>query len=193
MRELSKKIEALLFWRGEPVSIKKLSEWLTISAAEIEDALRELDGALASRGIVLMRNEDDVMLGTAPELSELVETLAKEELNRDIGKAGLETLSIVAYFGPITRSEIDYIRGVNSTFVLRSLLIRGLVERVQNKDDQRSFLYKPTFELLSYLGIKDLKNLPEYEVARAELEAFKKAQAERDEAEKNADVSASTK
>ncbi|HEY4498607.1 MAG TPA: SMC-Scp complex subunit ScpB, partial [Candidatus Paceibacterota bacterium] len=131
-----------------------------------------------------VRKEDEVMLGTAPELSELIQTLTKEELSKDLGKAGLETLSIILYFGPITRSEIDYIRGVNSTFVLRTLLIRGLIERVQNKADQRSFLYKPTFELLSHLGIKDIQHLPEYKVARNELEAFRKAQSERDESEK---------
>ena len=187
MTDLHKKIEAVLFWRAEPVSIKRLSEWLKTPAGEIQNALTELETSLSTRGIVLVKKEDEVMLGTTPEASDLIESLAKEELNRDLGKAGLETLSIILYFGPITRSEIDYIRGVNSTFVLRTLLIRGLVERVQNQADQRSFLYKPTFELLSLLGISDLSKLPEYETVRSELKAFKKAQSERDEAEKAAE------
>jgi len=112
------------------------------------------------------------MLGTAPEMGELIEALIKEELSKDLGKAGLETLSIVLYRGPISRSKIDYIRGVSSTFILRNLLVRGLVERVSNPDDQRSFLYKPTFELLSYLGISRIEDLPEYDAVKQELESF---------------------
>jgi segregation and condensation protein B len=75
---------------------------------------------------------------------------------KDLGKAGLETLSIILYQGPISRAEIDYIRGVNSNFILRNLLIRGLIERVENPHDQRSFLYKPTLELISYLGLSKI-------------------------------------
>lgn len=180
MQTLERKIEALLFWKAEPVSIQRLSEWLKASSEEVVQAVGELEYTLKSRGIVLVRKEDEVMLGTAPEVSELIESLTKEELNRDLGKAGLETLSIILYYGPITRAEIDYIRGVNSTFVLRTLLIRGLVERVQNKADLRTFLYKPTFELLSHLGITDIAKLPDYETARSELEAFKQAQAKQD-------------
>ena len=184
MSELSKKIESVLFWKGEPVSLKRLSEWLKVKPAETENALEELKQNLSSRGIVLVRKEDEVMLGTAPDTSALIEELTKEEMSKDLGKAGLETLSIITYFGPITRAEIDYIRGVNSTFVLRALLIRGLIERVQNKDDQRSFLYKPSFDLITHLGLSDLKDLPEFESARKELEAFRKAQEERDTEDK---------
>jgi segregation and condensation protein B len=190
---LASNIEAVLFWRAEPVSVKKLAEWLRVSEKEIAEGLSQLGETLSSRGIVLIKKEDEVMLGTRAEYSPLIETLTKEELRKDLGKAGFETLSIVSYFGPITRAEIDYIRGVNSTFVLRALLIRGLVERVQNKNDQRSFLYKPTFELLSFLGIDEITKLPEYETARRELEAFKKAQAERDREEGGAPLSTATR
>lgn len=177
---LERKIEALLFWKAEPVSVKKLSDWLKSSVDEVARALTALETSLSSRGIMLVRKEDEVMLGTTSEFSELIERLTKEELSRDLGKAGLETLSIILYYGPITRAEIDYIRGVNSTFTLRTLLMRGLVERVQNKADLRSFLYKPTFDLLSHLGISDITKLPEYEGVRIELEAFKQAQAKQD-------------
>ncbi|OHA17635.1 MAG: SMC-Scp complex subunit ScpB [Candidatus Taylorbacteria bacterium RIFCSPHIGHO2_01_FULL_46_22b] len=180
MESLAKKIEAVLFWRAEPISKKKLAELLDSNITAVEEGLAELETALASRGITLVKKEDEVMLGTAPEFSPLIEKLTKEELHKDLGKAGLETLSIILYFGPVSRSEIDYIRGVNSTFVLRNLLIRGLVERVQNKNDQRSFLYKPTFELITFLGLKGVSELPEYETARAELDQFKNAQQEQD-------------
>lgn len=183
MHPISRKIETVLFWKAEPVTKRKLSEFIGANLEEVEAGLTALDGELSKRGIMLVRNGDEVMLGTAPELSSLIEKLTKEELNRELGKAGLETLSIILYFGPITRADIDFIRGVNSTFVLRSLMVRGLVERIANSADQRSFLYKSTFELQSYLGLGDLRTLPEYAAARTELEAFRAAQAEREKIE----------
>jgi segregation and condensation protein B len=102
------------------------------------------------------------MLGTAPEASALIEQLTREELSKDLGKAGLETLSIIVYKSPITRADLDYIRGVNSSFILRNLQIRGLVEKITNPADARSFLYRPTFELLQHLGVTRVEDLPEY-------------------------------
>jgi segregation and condensation protein B len=113
-----------------------------------------------------------VALGTHPDLSELMLSIRKEELSRDIGKAGLETLSIILYKGEVARSEIDYIRGVNSSFILRNLLIRGLVERFTNPSDSRSYLYKPTFQLMSFLGITKIEDLPKYEEVEEQLEVF---------------------
>jgi len=108
----------------------------------------------------------------------LIEQLTKDELTRDLGKAGLETLSVVLYQGPISRADIDYIRGVNSQFILRALLIRGLVERVDNPKDARSYLYKTTLDLLSHLGVSKLSELPEYEQVRKDIEEFKQSTAE---------------
>lgn len=167
-------IEATLFFRSEPISIKKLSELLEKTEAEIIEALNLLENKLADRGVRLMRKEDEVTLATASDASALIEKITKEELSKDLGKAGLETLSIILYKGPISRREIDYIRGVNSNFILRNLLIRGLIEKVQNKDDQRSFLYKPTFDVLSYLGVSKIEDLPEYEEVKKEIEEFNK-------------------
>ena len=92
---------------------------------EFQRVRAQLEQDLKGRGLSLVRTDDEVMLGTAKEFSGLIEDLAKEELSRDLGKAGLETLSIVLYLGPITRADIDYIRGVNSQFILRALLIRA--------------------------------------------------------------------
>jgi segregation and condensation protein B len=173
---LSAKIEAVLFWKAEPISEKKLAEILDSNVQDIKSAIVELEKNLNenNRGIVLVQANDEVMLGTSKELSTLFENLTKEELNRDIGKAGLETLSIILYQGPISRAGIDYIRGVNSQFILRNLLIRGLIERVENPADARSFLYKATLALLSHLGISKIENLPEYEKIRSDIESFKK-------------------
>jgi segregation and condensation protein B len=170
---LSAKIEAILFWKAEPVSVKKLASLLNVKVEEVKAGLIELEKTLIGRGVTLVQTDEDVMLGTAKELSSLIEQLTKDELTRDLGKAGLETLSIVLYQGPISRADIDYIRGVNSQFILRALLIRGLVERIDNPADARSYLYKTTLDLLSHLGIGKVSELPEYEQVRKEIEAFK--------------------
>ena len=166
---LDSKIEAILFWKGEPQSIKKLAISLAKTEEEIKAGLEILKEKIQNRGVELLWNNDEVMLGTATKLSPIIERLTKEELVRDLGKAGLETISIIAYRGPISRAEIDYIRGVQSNFILRNLQIRGLVERVENEKDRRSFLYRPTFELLQFLGVSKIADLPEYEKVQAEL------------------------
>lgn len=176
MIKLDAKIEALLFYKGEAMKVRELTKLLAnekdSDEDSIENALEELKEKLSLRGVQLIRKEDEVMLATSAEMSDLIEQIRKEELTKDIGKAGAETLAIVLYKGPITRAEIDYIRGVNSTFILRNLLIRGLVEKVSNPKDQRSFLYKTTLELLSFLGIKSIEELPEFDTVQEELEKF---------------------
>jgi len=182
---LNAQIEAILFFKGEPVSARELSRMLKVSESEIADALPLLEGHLNERGLKLVYKEDEVMLATAPEAGNLIEEIVKEELSRDLGKAGLETLSIVLYHGPVTRADIDYIRGVNSTFVLRNLLVRGLVEKVHNPNDQRSFLYKPTFQLLSFLGIPRVEDLPEYDASKRSVKDFFDSQEETEVAVNN--------
>lgn len=174
--DLSAKIEAILFWKAEPISIKKLASLLNEKPEAVKAGLASLENNLKGRGLTLVQTDEEVMLGTSKELSPLIEQLTKEELTRDLGKAGLETLSIILYQGPISRADIDYIRGVNSQFILRNLLIRGLIERVDNPKDARSYLYKTTLQLLSHLGISKIEALPEYEKVRTEIEAFKTEQ-----------------
>ncbi len=184
---LSSRIEAILFWKGEPVSFKKLAEILDVSKEQVRDALEGLDESLKDRGITLVRKDDEVLLGTSREMSALIEKLTKEELMKDLGKAGLETLSIILYKGPIKRSEIDYIRGVNSAFIVRNLLVRGLVERISDSKDQRGYLYRPTFDLMTYLGVSKIQDLPEYTAVGEELLRFA-ASAEEESKTENNDV-----
>ena len=149
---------------------------LNVGVAEIRTGIVELEHSLQNRGITLVQTDEEVTLGTSKDLSALIEKLTKDELSRDLGKAGLETLSIVLYQGPISRANIDYIRGVNSQFILRALLIRGLVERIDNPKDARSFLYKPTLQLLSHMGVSKISDLPDYEQVRKDIESFKASQ-----------------
>ncbi|MDP3052018.1 MAG: SMC-Scp complex subunit ScpB, partial [bacterium] len=112
--ELDSYIEAMLFLEGEPMKIRRLAEILKKSEKEVNEALRVLEQKLENRGIKLLKKDNEIMLSTAPEASRICETVSKEEFNKNIGKAGLEILAIVVYRSPISRSNIDYIRGVNS-------------------------------------------------------------------------------
>ncbi len=161
--DLDSYIEAILFLEGEPVKIKKLAEVLNKQEKDINSALETLEQKLENRGVKLVKKDNEVMLSTAPEATKICEEISKEEFNRDIGKAGLEVLAIVVYRNPVGRADIDYIRGVNSSFTLRNLMVRGLIERTANPKDGRSYLYRPSFRLLQFLGIENIKELPDYD------------------------------
>ncbi len=182
---LDAKIEAILFFKGEPISLKNLATLTGVKESEVKEAITLLENKLVDRGVKLVFKENEVMLATAPEASELITRITKEELSRDLGRAGLETLSIILYRGPVSRKEIDYIRGVNSAFIVRNLLIRGLVERVTSNKDERVFLYKPTLDLISYLGITRVEDLQEYADVRKEIEAHAKTAEEVTEKEEH--------
>lgn len=168
----SASIEALLFFLGEPVKRGVLIELLRVDETELENGLLELDASLKNRGLILMKKGDEVMLGTSPEAAALIERVRREEISRELGKAALETLSVILYKAPVTRADIDYIRGVNSSFILRNLLVRGLIEKKTNPKDSRGFVYEPSFELLSHLGVGELSALPEYGAVQNELQSF---------------------
>ncbi|MEX0933766.1 MAG: SMC-Scp complex subunit ScpB [Candidatus Paceibacterota bacterium] len=172
--DLSAKIEALLFYKSEPMSHQILERLLGISRDELKKALPVLEERLSGHGITLIQNDKEVSLATDREMSELIEDLTKEEREKDLGKASLETLTIVLYKGPVSKAQIDYIRGVNSSFILRNLLIRGLVERVPHKLDKRAYVYSPTTELFSYLGISKKNELPEFSTVQEEIAHFEK-------------------
>lgn len=179
---LESTLEGVLFYRAEPIALAELSRISSATEEEVRHALTALASQLSDRGLRLVENDGMFELMTASELSGTIETMRKEELRRDIGKAGAETLSIILYNGSATRAEIDFVRGVNSTFILRNLLIRGLVERVPNPSDQRSFVYKPTLELFAHLGIARKEDLPNYGEITSAIEQYRTDQAASTEA-----------
>ena len=188
MLTLDSQIEAVLFLKSETMTKKVLAKILERNVEEINDALFVLEERLETRGIVLISKEDKVTLATSPEMSDLIESIRKEELSKDLGKAGLETLSIILYKAPITRVEIDYLRGVNSNFILRNLLIRGFIEKVVNPGDQRSYLYKPSLDLLSFLGVSKVEDLPEYVSIQEEIKDFNSSDILFEEDNQNVDL-----
>ncbi|MFA6365409.1 MAG: SMC-Scp complex subunit ScpB [Candidatus Paceibacterota bacterium] len=167
------RIEALLFYYGEPIAIKKLASLLGISEEECAQALNDWEKTLAEngeRGLLLLRKGESIQLATKPELKSLGEAIVKDEFREQLTPASIEVLSLVAYLGPMPRATIDYIRGVNSSFTLRSLVMRGLIERGDEKGN--SFHYRITEEFLKHMGIASIQTLPEYEKYRTILREF---------------------
>ena len=162
-------IEALLFSRAEPWDISELAKVMGVSTTETEVSISELEKSLENRGICLMKAGNTVTLGTHPEANAVLARLYTEELSKPLSKASVETLSIIMYGEEVTRGKIDFIRGVNSGFILRSLLIRGLIERKQYPRDRKRFMYAPTLELLAQFGVQNVESLPEYEKTHKEL------------------------
>ena len=112
---------------------------------------------------MLIENQKEVQIATKPENAHFVESLTKSALQESLSKAALEVLSIIAYRSPITRSEIDAIRGVNCSYTLRNLLLRDLISREGNPGDSRGYVYRPTLRFLQVLGIETVEKLPDYE------------------------------
>lgn len=173
-QNLEASIEALLFVYGEPVKIKKLAEVLEAGEENIKAALEKLSASFkdGSRGLDVLIVEDKATLVTKPELQKAVNKVVKEELDSDLSPASLETLAIVAYLGPVGRPQIDYIRGVNSSFILRNLMVRGLVQRGAEKDAGVGNLYSVTFDFWKYLGLNSQSSLPEFEKYRSLIRKF---------------------
>ena len=175
--ELSQQIEGLLFYKATPVKKVSLCKIFDIDEKTLSLALISLQERLLPGGIRLAQTDAEVELVTAPELDTLIESVRKDEMKRDIGKAGAETLAIILYKGPISRAEIDRIRGVNSSFILRNLLIRGLIEREMEKNSSKFFV---TPSLLSHLGVTDKTQLPNYASVLDNLEKFEADQAQQE-------------
>ncbi len=168
--DLESKIESLLFFKGEPVTIKKIAEILEVSIEEVRTSLQELQNKKEETGLCVVISESEATLGTNKEANVFLEKMRKDEITKELSKASLETLSIVLYKNGVTRSEIDYIRGVNSSFILRNLLIRGLVDKKVDSSDSRRFIYIPTIECLEFMGVTDITTLPRYAEVLEELE-----------------------
>ena len=167
-------LEALLFIHGEPITFEKLGKVLGATPREVEELIENYKKVLENegRGLRLLADSERVQLVTKPEFSKILEKFITDELSEDLTLASLEALSIVAYLGPIPRSRLEYIRGVNSTFTLRNLLLRGLVERFPDPKRPNTYLYQPSFELLRHLGLSGAKDLPEYEKFSALVKKF---------------------
>nr|HID12771.1 SMC-Scp complex subunit ScpB [Anaerolineae bacterium] len=161
---LAARLESLLFVADAPVSIGRLAEALEVTAGQVEQALADLEAAYADRGLRLQRANNRVQLITAPEAASCVERFLGLRRRTRLSRAALETLAIIAYRQPVTRPEIEAVRGVASDSVLRTLLSAGLIEEVGRAPRVgRPILYGTTFEFLQYFGLHSLDELPPLE------------------------------
>ncbi len=158
-------LEALLFIHGEPLARKKAEKILELEKENFDSLVSELEKRLSAegRGLALVRDNEKIQLATKPLFAKLIEGFVKEEMSEDLTPATLEVLSIIAYLGPVSRAQIDYRRGVNSSFTLRNLMLRGLIERIPDPERATSFLYRPTFEFFRHLGVNGREELPDFE------------------------------
>jgi segregation and condensation protein B len=153
-------LHALLFASGEALEKKQLTKILGIKDAELTIVLKALEASLKDTGVAIIETETDLELRTVPEAAPIVKKLRESELSRDLGKASLETLAVIAYKAGTTRGEVDWVRGVNSSASIRTLLMRGLIEGREDPSDKRRVRYTLTSEAFAHLGIARSEELP---------------------------------
>jgi segregation and condensation protein B len=166
---LSVQLEGLLFVAAEPVPLAHLAEALDVNPTMVEAALRELETTLENRGLRLQRFSGRVQLTTAPQLAEGIERFLGLEATSRLSRAALETLAMIAYQQPVTRPQIDSVRGVNSESMLKSLLNKGLIfESGRTEGPGRPILYSTSPEFLQHFGLSSITELPPLELTESD-------------------------
>ncbi len=164
MNHLDAHIEAILFATAEPTTKRKLARLLGVANEKVAEAVQRLGERLNTEdsGLRLIVSGEKIELVTSSEVSESVKKALKQDVQGELTKPSLEALTILAYRGPMTRPELEQIRGVQSSMILRNLMMRGLVEM---KEETRlgQPLYAVTVEFLKHLGITSQKDLPDFE------------------------------
>ncbi|MEY4722871.1 MAG: segregation and condensation protein segregation and condensation protein [Candidatus Parcubacteria bacterium] len=165
---LKTKIESLLFIAAKPLTLKRVGEICDASKEEVAAAVEKIAEAYnnADHGIRLLRTGNEVQLSTSPDHAKMVQEYLKDETTGELTKPSLETLTIVAYRGPVTKAELEQIRGVNCSLILRNLLMRGLVE-VQGEPHDPSAVFSVTMDFLRFLGVSAVEELPDYDKLRS--------------------------
>ncbi|TAN32633.1 SMC-Scp complex subunit ScpB [Patescibacteria group bacterium] len=159
------KIETILFVASKPLAVKKIAKVLGAKEAEIKRALEELCSKYnhPASGIAILRNNDEWQMVSNPDNREAAEEFLKAEVSGELTRPQLETLTVITYCGPITKPELEQIRGVNCGIILRNLMIRGLVKETE---DSANLLpsYEVTMDYLRHLGVVSAAELPDYEI-----------------------------
>lgn len=164
--DLAAQLEALLFAAPGSVTPAQLAAALEISIKDIEAGLAALEARYASpdRGLRLQRHHGRLQLTSAPQSASLVERFLGLDASSRLSRAALETLAIIAYQEPVTRPQVDAIRGVNSDGVVKSLLSKGLIQEVGRAEAPgRPILYSVTDDFLAHFGLSSLAELPPLE------------------------------
>ena len=163
MNELAHVIEAILFVAGEPVNVKDVQRALDVTEDETRQAIDALDSdySFHRRGITLKRFGEHIQLSTRAEYAPYVERLLQPIQKQSLSQSALETLAIVAYRQPVTKLEMEAVRGVKCDYSVQSLVNKGLIEEVGRKEALgRPILYGTTDKFLSHFGLSSLEDLP---------------------------------
>jgi len=161
---MKSKIESLLFVSAKPMSVKQLSELLKKKEDEVRDAGDSLveEYKENKRGIQIIKDGSKYQMVSSADNSEIVQEFVQDETSGELSRPSLETLTIIAYRGPISKIDLDRIRGVNCSLILRNLLLRGLVEVKTDKQKDNDY-YSVTLDFVRFLGINDVKELDDFE------------------------------
>jgi segregation and condensation protein B len=158
-------IESLLFVAGEPLTVAQLAQVLELPADAVEAALERLSADCQTRGVRVQRQGDHVQFVSAPEAAAVIERFLGVQPQPKLSPAALEALAIVAYRQPITRAQVDALRGVDSSGVIRALLGRDLIAEAGRLETVgRPILYATTSEFLRQFGLSNLAELPPLEL-----------------------------
>ncbi|MFT5280812.1 MAG: segregation and condensation protein B [Flavobacteriaceae bacterium] len=176
-------IEAYLFIKSEPVSLKSLIAFFNIPEEELLVGLNTLKESLSGRGIGLVEHTRGYYLSTNPLLSEMTQGLLDADMNAPLTPATIETFAIILYNEGASKGEVDYIRGVNSTQTIRTLLIRGLIERHIHPEDKRMYTYTATPDALSYLGLSSIDELPDIKIIQDKFHNYEEIAQKEDASE----------
>lgn len=161
---LSARLEALLFVAPGALTPQQLAAALDVPTREVEQALVVLENEFLQRGLRLQRHQGRFQLTSAPESAPDIERLLGLDASSRLSRAALESLTIIAYLQPVTRPQLDALRGVNSDGVIKSLLSKGLLQEVGRAEGPgRPILYATTPEFLQHFGLSSLKELPPLE------------------------------
>ncbi len=164
---------AILFAYGEPITIKRLAKILGKSEAALREVIVNLKERLRREsGLVIVERDREFQLVSAKDYSDLIEKLFKDVHREELSRASLETLAICAYEGPISRYQIEQIRGVNSVYTIRGLLLRGLIEKTTDHGEIR---YDLSFEAARKFGLDQREDLPEWGEIRRQIAEAKEA------------------
>jgi segregation and condensation protein B len=162
---LAAALESILFVASEPVPVSLVASVLEVTADQVEDALRELAESYRDRGLKVLRMGDRVHLTSSPRAARIVEKFLGMEHTVGLSRAALETLAILAYQQPLTRPQVDAIRGVNSESVIENLMAKGLVEEIgRTEGPGRPILYGTTSAFLQHFGLGSVAELPPLEL-----------------------------
>lgn len=162
--ELKYLLESLFFVSAKSLTLKELVNFSKKDISEVKIALEDLISEYNknNRGIRIIENGKKYQMASAPDNAKLVQKFLQTEVSGELTPASLETLTIIAYQGPIKKLEIEKIRGINCSLILRNLLIRGLIEE-KSSDEPDENEYEASLEFIKFLGISNIKDLPDYE------------------------------